>query len=90
MLDDLPYARGIAVAVDDDEFDLLGREGVVQFAGPVDPVTMRGMAAVAERTVDECDVVLIFGQYGYGNAVGVVQCAVLACLGTSVRVTIFS
>ncbi len=89
LLDDPADALGVAVAIDDDEFDLLGRERVIELAGPIDPVTVRRMPAVAERAVDECHVVLVLGQHGNGDAVAVVQCAVLACLRASFRVPIF-
>ena len=89
LLDDPANSLGVTVAIDDYQFDLLGRQRVVELAGPIDPVTMGSMAAVAERAVDECHVVLVLGQHGDRDAVAVVQCAVLACLRASFRVSIF-
>ena len=54
----------VAIAVQDQQFDVFSRQGVGQSVGSGYPMAMRHMARVTQRTINNFDVVLIFSQYG--------------------------
>ena len=80
LLDDLAYGIGVAIAVKYQEFDAFRVQRMIQQFWAVNPVTMCYVAGVAQCAVDQCDVVLVIGQYGYGDAMAPVQFAFLANL----------
>ena len=69
------------VAIENQQFNMLCSQRGGKLRGTFDPVTMSGMAGIAQRAVYECNIILIFGQDGYRYAMAAVQLAVLADAG---------
>jgi hypothetical protein len=78
LLDDLANGFRVAIAVQNQQFHMLGGERPAEVPGFVDPVAMCRVAGIAQRAVDQCNVFLIVSQDGNGNALAPVQIAFLA------------
>jgi hypothetical protein len=73
LFDHLANRIFVTIAIQDYEFDIFGRQSIGQFFGGRYPMTMGCVTRVAQRPVDEFDVVLIFTQHGNRDALAPVQ-----------------
>jgi hypothetical protein len=61
------------IAIQYQQFDMLGDECVTDFRGFADPMTVCSMTGIAKRAIDQRNIVLIFSQNGNRYALTPVQ-----------------
>ncbi len=64
LLDDFADRVGVSVAIQDQQLDVLGVERLAEIFRLADPVAMGGVARIAQRAVNQRDIVLSLGQDG--------------------------
>ena len=89
LLDDRPDGIGVAIAVDDQEFDPPRGERVGQAVRAFSPVAVRRVPGIAQRSINECNVVLVVTQDGDKNTVAPVQILVPVNRGRAPVISVF-